>query len=117
MLLAAWDRSAANAVGTLQDAVSASVTRTAETINVLRLAAGVAPLVVTTKPGRKVASVSIAGKTLSDKPPLMEEWDTDRNEPIENLHANPGRARHPPSLALSEVPQPLAPGSRTGRPG
>lgn len=73
----------------MQAAVSASVMRKAATINVLNLVAGVAPLEPTIKPGRKVASVSVAGKFLRDYPHLVAEWDTERNDPVPDIGAIP----------------------------
>lgn len=89
MLMAAWDRASAAAPGTMQAAVSASVMRKAATITVLNLVAGVAPLEPTIKPGRKVASVNVAGKFLRDYPHLVAEWDTERNDPVPDIGAIP----------------------------
>ena len=59
-------------------------------------ATAVAPLEPTTKPGRMVASVSVAGKFLRDYPHLMAEWDAERNDPVPDIGGIPaGRGIRP----------------------
>jgi Probable Zinc-ribbon domain len=87
LLMAAWDRADAAAPGVMQSAVSNSVFRKADAINVLNLATGVPPLTPTIKPGRHVASQSVAGKFLRDYPHLMGEWDTELNDPVPDIGA------------------------------
>lgn len=82
MIMAGWERAKANAPGVMQDAVSASVERKAAAINVLNLAAGVAPLTPQRQVGSAVLSVPVAGKFLRDYAELMEQWDVERNTPL-----------------------------------
>jgi hypothetical protein len=83
LLIGARDRARRNTAAYMADAKTRSVLRLLEGENEERARAGLAPLVVTIKPGRRTLSIDVAGLTLADFPACLRDWDSQANGSIE----------------------------------